>query len=104
VRFHPDWIDGEFSSISGLTLANEPRKAYGGGLRTLPGHFLEVFRVLQVQQHSHGRAHKTAYSSVFPSITLLLDPEIDASKARKAIKKSNGRHWKKVLDGTPFPT
>jgi hypothetical protein len=38
----------------------------------------------------------------------LLSPEIDASKdlpaARKAIRKTNGRHWKKVLDGTPFRT
>jgi hypothetical protein len=37
---------------------------------TSAGRFLEVFRVIQVRQHRHGRAHKTAYSIVFPSIIL----------------------------------
>src|SRR5262245_1085462 len=60
-----------------------------------------VFRVVQVRQHSHGRAHKTACLSVFPSVTLcwvqrLLGPEINAlkdyRKPVKPIRKTNGRH------------
>jgi hypothetical protein len=70
----------------------------------LRGRFLEVFRVVQVRQHSQGRAQKTAYSIVFSINYQRYQRSETLLKAARAIRKTYGRHSKKILDGTPFRT